>query len=202
MPKVRELKAHIFKKQKENWYVEEPWCAMRLFEEIKFKGAIHDPCCGGGNIPFWAQNAEYRVTCGDIVDRDKLDSGIPFRLGTYADDKKVYDNIVTNPPFDDINKTPWPFVTWALAHAKYKVALLVPFKWLAGDKRTRFLETTPLAEVWLMTPRPSMPTGEYLLAGNKAEGGKQDFAWAIFNAGFKSGGPVPALKWLRRDPTL
>ena len=60
----------------------------------------------------------------------------------------------------------------------------------------RWLEKTPLARVWLMTPRPSMLPGSRVLAGEKAGGGKSDYCWIVMQHGYK--GP-PELRWLQRD---
>src|SRR5215831_7367744 len=60
----------------------------------------------------------------------------------------------------------------------------------------RWLAETPLARVYLLTPRPSMPPGQVILAGEKPGGGTQDFCWLVFDHAYK--GP-PALHWLHRD---
>jgi hypothetical protein len=45
--------------------------------------------------------------------------------------------------------------------------MLLPATWLQGDKRSRWLETTALARVLFITPRPSMPPGAAVMAGQK-----------------------------------
>ncbi len=59
-----------------------------------------------------------------------------------------------------------------------------------------WLKGTPLARVWLMTPRPSMPPGHTITAGEKPGGGKVDFCWLVWTKGRI--GPAD-LRWLRRD---
>jgi len=59
-----------------------------------------------------------------------------------------------------------------------------------------WLADTPLARVYLLTPRPSMPPGQVIEAGEKPEGGKQDFVWLVWRRGYV--GP-PELRWLHRD---
>lgn len=207
MGKLRPRQASVWQKHPDNWYVEEPWCPKRLFEEIRFQGAVHDPCCGQGTIVYAAAFAGYPFSCSDIANRwTKAPDG--FSITRYQDDTRMHDNIVTNPPFDDVNKgetreTMPPFLTWALSHARNQVALLVPFKWFAGDARSRLLETTPLSRILVLTPRPSMPPGDALLDmlahGEEPGGGKEDFAWAIFDLQNRDYLYGPRFGWLHRD---
>jgi hypothetical protein len=60
----------------------------------------------------------------------------------------------------------------------------------------RWLANTPLARIYLLTPRPSMPPGEVILRGEKPGGGTQDFCWLVFSHRHK--GP-PTVQWLYRD---
>jgi hypothetical protein len=43
-----------------------------------------------------------------------------------------------------------------------------------------------------------MPTGDYIKAGGKVGGGKQDFCWLVFDHDHE--GP-PVVLWLHRDGT-
>jgi hypothetical protein len=87
---------------------------------------------------------------------------------------------VTNPPFSLAEQ----FVRHALSIAACKVAMLLPAIWLLGDKRSRWLETTPLARVLFITPRPSMPPGAAIMAGQKPGNGTADYAWLIWSRGY------------------
>lgn len=98
--------------------------------------------------------------------------------------------IVSNPPY----KHAQAFAGAALQKAS-KVALLLPLDWLSGDKRSRWLETTPLETVWVLTPRPSMPPGAVIVAGVEPGGGEEDFAWFVWQAGYAGS---PRIKWLHR----
>jgi hypothetical protein len=60
----------------------------------------------------------------------------------------------------------------------------------------RWLEGLPLAKIYLLTPRPSMPPGEVIARGERPRGGRMDYAWLVFNLGHS--GP-PELRWLHRD---
>jgi hypothetical protein len=62
----------------------------------------------------------------------------------------------------------------------------------------RWLQQTPLAVVWLLTPRPSMPPGYVILAGQKPGGGKVDFCWLVWSHDHVG---QPEMRWLHRDGT-
>jgi hypothetical protein len=100
-------------------------------------------------------------------------------------------SIVCNPPFDQIRE----FCERSLDVATYKVALLVPLRRLPA---AHWLQQLPLETVYLLTPRPSMPPGHWIAAGNHPSGGSQDFCWIIFNKQMQLGG-TPRLGWLYRD---
>jgi hypothetical protein len=184
----RPLAAHIWNKDPDGFYVEPEWCSVRLFEVEKFSGTILDPACGLGRVVKTARRAGYRTIATDIVDR-----GCPQFDGVrnFLEDcgRIPAANIVTNPPFTLCDQ----FVRRALALAPDKIAMI----WLARRLNAAcWLQDTPLARVYLLTPRPSMPPGHVILAGEKPGGGKQDFCWLVFERGHV--GP-PELHWLHKD---
>jgi len=185
----RPLAAHRWEKALYGWYVDEQWCSVRLFDVEKFEGDIHDPCCGMGRIPDAARRAGYSTCATDIVDRGYWDfKGCADFLKC---DRALARNVVCNPPFDCCDA----FVMHALdlTAPAGKVAMI----WLTRRlNAARWLAETPLARIHLLTPRPSMPPGQFILAGEKPQGGTQDFAWLVFD--HKHEGP-PALCWLHRD---
>lgn len=179
----RERKSHIWARSTSDHYVEPHWVSRRLFEAERFVGDIWDPACGFGTIVLSAVDAHYCAVGSDIVDRgfgqvqDFLASTTPVS------------NIVTNPPFDIISF----FTLHALKLARKKVAVIFP---VARLNAARWLQSTPLTRVWLLTPRPSMPPGHVITAGEKPGGGKTDFCWLVFEHGHI--GPAQ-IGWLRRD---
>jgi hypothetical protein len=54
--------------------------------------------------------------------------------------------------------------------------------------------------VWLLTPRPSMPSGtvyrEYEAAGKRPGGGTVDYCWLVWEQGYLGS---TTIKWLNRD---
>lgn len=170
-------------------YVEPFWCSERLFEEEKFDGLVWDPCCGFGRIPDSARKAGHTAIGSDIVDRGYRDFG---GVKNFLDEASAHaPNIVCNPPFNIAGA----FGGHALRLAGVqKVAMIFP---TARLNAAHWIQGTPRARVWLMTPRPSMPPGHTITAGEKPGGGKMDFCWLVWERGRI--GPAD-LRWLRKTP--
>ena len=187
---LRKRESHLWERDPQDWYVEPEWCSARLFAVENFEGMIWDPSCGTGRITVSGRAAGHRVMQSDIANR-----GVDFQLGFQLDflttDERC-DNIVSNPPFGIAAK----FVAHALDLAERKVAMLLPAKWIQGEKRARWLATTPLRRIWFLCPRPSMPPGAAIRAGEKPGGGTVDFAWFVWERGYTG---CPEIGWLHRD---
>lgn len=176
--------SHIWQREEHEHYVEPEWCSKRLFEAEKFEGIIDDPCCGFGRIPRAAHAAGYGTTASDIVDR-----GFTPHTHDFLKSQWDRDNIVSNPPFDVFKD----FALHALNRTTRKVAMI----WLVRTlPAARWLQDTPLKTIYLLTPRPSMPPGHVIAAGQKPGGGKSDFCWLIWEKGFVG---KPVMHWLHRD---
>jgi hypothetical protein len=181
----RERKSHIWAREADEHYVEPAWCSERLLDEEEFLGRIHDPCCGFGTIPEAAQRAGFDATGADLIDRG-YERG---RLANFLISPTHHDNIICNPPFNIAQA----FAEHALRIARLKVAIIFP---TARLNAAHWLRDTPLQRVWLLTPRPSMPPGHVIAAGEKPGGGKTDFCWLVFDRGFVG---TAEMRWLRRD---
>jgi hypothetical protein len=189
---TRPIEARVWAREANEHYVEPHWCSERLFAEEKFEGPIWDPCCGFGRIPEAAKKAGLHAIGTDILDRGWRDIAgkLDFLTSDRAIDTKDFD-IVCNPPFNIAGR----FARHALdMKGVRKVAMIFP---TARLNAAHWIKDTPLARVWLMTPRPSMPPGHVIAAGEKPQGGKMDFCWLVWTP-FRVG---PAdLLWLRRNP--
>jgi hypothetical protein len=188
---------HTFARDTLGHYVEPFWCSARLFAVESFgqPGArVLDPAAGWGRILRAVAAAGYTPVAADVVDR--LDrrglERVPFELRDFVANpppaRSVW-SITCNPPFDHIQK----FCEIAIEVVHYKVAMLTPLRRLPA---ARWLQKLPLETVWLLTPRPSMPPGSWIEAGNVPGGGSQDFCWLAFN---KQHSGSPRLRWLHRD---
>jgi hypothetical protein len=185
---AKTLQAYVWEREADDHYVEPHWCSERLFAEEQFSGPIWDPCCGFGRIPDAAIKAGFLAVGTDIKDRGYSDfGGVCDFLKT--DDGRNVSDIVCNPPFNIASQ----FALHALALGAQKVAMVFP---TARLNAAHWLKGTPLKTVWLMTPRPSMPPGYTITAGEKPGGGKMDFSWLVWSAGFAGSAQI---KWLRRD---
>jgi hypothetical protein len=192
---LRPRQTHIFATDPHGHYVDPAWCSARLFA-VEFFGApgalVLDPACGWNHIPRAAAAAGYTVMASDIVDRRREVDDIEFHICDFLKGSPVQSvrSIVCNPPFDHVET----FCERALEVATYKVAMLTPLRRLPA---ARWLERMPLETVYLLTPRPSMPPGSWIAAGNIPGGGSQDFCWLVFNK--QTTATAPRLRWLHRD---
>lgn len=185
---VTPIRAHSFERANNDHYCEPHWCSERLFEEEKFDTSIWDPCCGFGRIPESANRAGLIGLGTDVVNRGW--HGQKTTLDFLKCTAPLSENIVCNPPFNIAGR----FMRQAIdMEGVQKIAMIFP---TARLNAARWLEETPLARVWLMTPRPSMPPGHTIAAGEKPSGGKVDFCWVVWTKGRV--GP-PDMRWLRRD---
>lgn len=186
---IKKLDAHVWEREANEHYVEPPWTSERLFADEPFNGEVYDPCCGFGRIVESARKAGLTAYGSDLIDRgfSGAKSGIDF-LTTEIED---VDNIVCNPPFDIAAA----FAAKALTTARKRVAMIFP---TARLNAAHWLRGTPLMRVWLMTPRPSMPPGHTITAGEKPGGGKMDYCWLVWSHSWHVN-VAPELKWLRRD---
>lgn len=181
----RERKSHIWAREANEHYVEPRWCSERLFEEEEFWGWVLDPACGFGRIVESARAAGFHAEGSDIVDRGFAGARCDFLTSTGMRP----DNIVTNPPFNIADK----FAMHALSLASAKVAIIFP---TARLNAAHWLKGTPLHRVWMLTPRPSMPPGHVIIAGQQPQGGKMDYCWLVWEHGWTGSAE---LRWLRRD---
>lgn len=187
---MRERKSHIFEVGEHEHYVENKWVGIRLCQEVKFS-AIHDPCCGFGNMVEGARAAGIPVTASDIVDRGyyALDRVIDF-----LEDDTPRVSIITNPPFTRIEE----FAFHALEVTTEKVAFVVPAKRIAA--MWKWASGTPLSWIYYLTPRPSMPPGflykEYQEKGEEGKGDTKDYAILLWEHGYHG---YPRSWWIHRD---
>jgi len=178
--------SHQWIREAAEHYVEPEWCSRRLFEVEHFTGTIQDPSCGFGRVVEAARAAGHAVFGTDLVDRG-FDGMLP--PSDFFEQRTKVENIVSNPPFKLFKR----YALHALSLTSGKVALIWLTRTLAA---ARWLEETPLAAVYYLTPRPSMPPGHVIAAGQKPGGGKQDFCWLVFDHAHTG---APVMKWLRRD---
>lgn len=195
--------AHVWRRDELDWYVEPEWATELLLEAEQFEGAVLDPACGSGNVCRACARAGLFAVGTDIVKRpgmpthqwiatqDFLEIPAPWWITSMC-------NIITNPPFFRAKGTE-AFARRALMVAEHKVAIFTCLPFLASRRRAAglFAEFPP-ARVWILAERPSCPPGEYLLAGNEAKGGTEDWCWLVWDKDLDGG--ETRLGWLRGKP--
>lgn len=199
--RAKRLKAHAWPRHPQDWYVEPGRVTRQLLAVERFESTTLDPACGGGNIVTSFLDAGLPCLGTDLVRR--VDEGTPwfdrefdFMKGDHTGlSGLMFDNIVMNPPFYRA-KGAETFIRRAIALAPRKVAAFVETRFLGSEGRANglFAEFPPTA-IWIVTPRPSCPPGDYLEAGNTAESGKSDWCWIVW----EKGAARRPLDWLRAE---
>jgi hypothetical protein len=195
MSKTAKL-AHVWERDELDWYQEPTVATDALLTVESFVGAIHDPCCGGGNIVKTLISAGYEARGSDVVDR----AGSPEWFTGCADFTRAIGlscpNIVMNPPFFRA-KGAEAFIRKALSLASGKIAAFVDIRFITGAQRANGLFSEyPPARIWVVTPRVSCPPGAYLDAGNIAGGGTADWVWLVWDRTTPQ--QATQFGWLRR----
>lgn len=197
----RRIKAHAWPRHPQDWYVEPSRVTRQILAVERFDGVTLDPACGGGNIVKSFLEAGLACHGTDLVRRVGAEATWFARTFDFLHDDAIgledlaFDNIVMNPPFFRA-KGAEGFIRRALDLAPRKVAAFVETRFLGSDGRANglFSEFPPTA-VWIVTPRPSCPPGDFLEAGNRAEGGKSDWCWIVW----ERGAPRRPTGWLRAE---
>lgn len=182
--------AHLWERDPDDWYVEPLWCDEAMFARVEFDGHIVDPCCGLGRILDAAKAAGYDTIGCDIRDRG-ASSRHAFWQSDFFAIKDTAPNIVCNPPYKYAER----FVAHCVERAARKTAVLLRAQWANAGARSRWLETLPLRHVLALAPRPSMPPGAVILAGEKPGSGTTDYSWFVFERGYTG---RPEFGWARR----
>lgn len=185
MPAVKEKKAKVWDRSPHDWYVDPDRCTRQLLAEESFQGRIHDPCCGGGNIVKTCIEHGYKATGSDLIARVDTPKQ-PWFLGCYDFERetpkgKPFDNVIMNPPFFKGQGT-LDFIYKCMKLTRGKICVFTEARFLFGDARGNdlYLEHPP-SRVYLIAPRPSCPTGEYIAQGGKVGGGNPDFTWLVWD---------------------
>ncbi|HEY8947987.1 MAG TPA: hypothetical protein VIM56_03785 [Rhizomicrobium sp.] len=229
-------KARLWDRGPDDWYVEEDWCNRALFASPIFKTIlakiigrvgpnliIVDPFCGRGRVLDAAADAGYRVFGFDKVDRG-ASKRHPFAIADFnslnilATIKDPF-IIVGNPPYNGGIPAAQadPAACRALMRRAVEdmgaaaVFLLLRSKWANADKNSRLLEKLPIKYELKFSPRPSMPTGEFVLAAERGDkdprtdkpckvgGGQEDFSYYAFDPQHQT---EPMFGWLRKSSVV
>lgn len=186
MPRLRS--APIYDRPSDDWYVDPLWCTELLLKEERFIGAVFDPCAGGGNVVMACRAA------GLVADGSDIDPKAEWmpRQNFLATGGKC-SNIIFNPPYNQAEA----FIRHALECVTHKVAALVQQQFPFSQARHSLFTETPIARLYYLSSRPSMPPGRMLRDGEiQAKGGKTDYLWMVWDKSWR--GPPQAF-WLKRE---
>ncbi|WP_421878404.1 hypothetical protein [Pacificispira sp.] len=199
----RLFKESGYEREPDHWYVDEPWVSALLFAAFRdFAPLICDPCAGSGNIPKSARSFGYDVVSMDLRDRgyialDRVGNflgmtDLPRGAAGVAD-------FVFNPPYDR-GVLAIDFIRHALTLTRRYVAAVVTESFLASEDRyLDFTEGLPLARVWVLSSRPSMPPGG---RGIKPTGGQTNYHWHLYDRLHPPGAPWLGGHLIRPDVLL
>ncbi|WP_018266501.1 SAM-dependent methyltransferase [Methylosinus sp. LW4] len=217
---ARARNSHVWERDKFDHYVEPEWIGNALFGalDLPVGTVVLDPSCGWGRLLRGAQTAGLYALGSDIVPRWNDKEAVNFQ--TVRNDRGVLclrpslvqadwfasgddwcpstapgwrepQVVASNPPYDRAEE----FLELALTRATMMVVLILPLRWIAGDRRTARLETSPLYKLMPICPRPSMPPGSAIASGTRVEGGKVDFGVFVWLKGYRG---APQIEWLRK----
>ena len=166
-----------YRREALDYYVEPKSATRALLAVEDFTGGIiYDPACGSGNIVSACREAGLPAYGSDLVDRGSGEAwGVDFLDAPLREECPAF--ILCNPPFG----LSLDFAKKALAIATRKVAFIQRLCWLEGQKRSAFMETSPLARVYVFRNRICMPPGEK--KDLPAKGGFIAYAWFIWEHG-------------------
>lgn len=181
-PERKAKQAHLWARDGLDWYVEPIEATRALLGVERFIGRTFDPACGRGNIVRAFLDAGLDAVGSDVTRRVR--PGTPWFVGEFdflAIEGVTHQNICMNPPFFRA-KGAEAFIRRALSFVPGKVAAFVDVRFLCGGKRANGLfREHPPHRIWIVTPRPSCPPGEYLEAGGRAGGGTADYCWLVWD---------------------
>lgn len=140
-----------------------------------------EPACGQGHISNVLLAHGYEVKSADLCDYGFGVTGVD-----YLTSDEVVDNVITNPPF----KFGQRFVEHAVAHTRFKVAMLFRASFLESGKRWGLFNELPFARLWVFSNRVRMGTNKH----PGGLGGAVSYAWFIWEHGYRG---RPTVGWLR-----
>lgn len=170
-----------YERDPHDFYVEDVSCVVSLFNALNPDRdlALHDPCCGNGNIPLVAGSLGIPMTGADLIDRASGRWGVR----DFLTDAAIYPGIVTNPPFSIAEK----IIRHAMARVTPggRVAVLVLEKFLYSQTRYPLFSAPECERVLILSKRPSMPPGKLLAEKGEAcrKGGFANYCWVIWRVG-------------------
>lgn len=173
--------ADVGVRNKNDYYATDPIAISYLLEGLKrlnmsLSSSIIEPCVGGGHLANALLNKGYTVLGYDIVDRGWQGT----KICSLFDMPQFEYDIVTNPPYKDINA----YIEYMLNHALdgNLVCCFLRILFLEGTERKTFLINFPFKYMFVMSRRVSCArNGDFNKCGSSFMG----YAWFIWEKGYK-----------------
>jgi hypothetical protein len=170
-----------YDREKDDFYSTPSEATQALCDREKFKGDIWECACGDGAMSKVLIDNGCKVYSSDLIDRGYGETPVDFLKSN-----KIYDNIVTNPPF--VLST--AFIFHALKHARNKVVVLNKISYLEGvARRKTIFNQKKLKKVWVFTRRVAFRKP----GTKKLAGGLMAFGWFIYDVNYNG---LPTLDWI------
>ena len=151
-----------------DFYPTPNWVSEILVKYHCFNGEIWECACGDGKLATVLEQNGYKVIATDLNDYNYGKSGIDFLLEA----KTAAPNIVTNPPF----KLAYEFINHGWELIEQNLALLLPLRYLAGQKRSVFYKQNPPRKIIVIAKKI-----DFLGNGNPV----MEFAWFVWEKNYK-----------------
>ena len=187
MDKVfKSLGSHgIEERETNDLYCTDPKAVELLLKEMSFSPNILEPCAGHGHISKVLENAGYKVTSQDLIDRGYGEGNKDF----LAPDSINFFNgdIITNPPY----KLAEAFLLKSLdiIPEGNKVVLFLRLLFLEGQKRGEIFKKYPPKYVYVSRSRLLCSKNGIF---DKKEPSAMAYAWYVFQKGNTS---EPIIRW-------
>lgn len=153
-----------------DFYKTPAWVTKILLDEEKFEGCIWEPACGDGAICEALKDYGYlNVMASDIKDYGYLNSIFGH---DFLKEEKSIPNIITNPPFT--KNMPLKFMIKCEKLVDKKYALLLPIRYLCGNRRVKFYSK-------IRAPKKIIPISRKIDFGG---GAWYEFAWFIWDKAY------------------
>jgi hypothetical protein len=168
-----------------DFYPTPPEMTSALLSVEKFEGDVWECACGDGSMSRVLEAEGYCVKSTDLVDYGYGLPGVDF-----LQSPDHADNIVTNPPFNQISE----FIEHALTRARKKIAILGRLGILEGQKRRLLWDASPMSRVWVFSKRIAcIKPGDQPYGAKGGKGGMIAYAWYVWDLEYD--GPT-TLGWL------
>lgn len=182
------------KREENDFYATNPeTLKMFLYEFWKdnaFEGnEILEPACGQGHISKTLEELlpDFNITSTDLIDRGYGVSGVDFLTYDY---KKMFDVVITNPPFSLAKE----FIEKGLKISNKHVIMLCKIQLLEGTKRKEMFLNTPLKYVYVHTARQATwKEGKPLDPNGKKWATTMCLAWFVWDKDYKG---EPIIRWI------